>query len=75
MLHFAVFLVVFCLLHSFPVFYTCLRVTRIDITVAMFGHDSREAWIGFYISIQSIHLRIGRRILEMPSLVGNYHIS
>lgn len=45
MLYFAAFLVVLCLLRSFPVFYTCLHVTLIDITVAEFGHASKETQI------------------------------
>lgn len=48
-----VFLVVLCLLPSpTSIFYACFRVTLIDVTVAKFGHPSREAWICSYFSIQ-----------------------
>lgn len=52
MLYFAAFLVVSCLLHSFPVFCTCLCVTLSDIAVAEFGHASKEARFCSYFSIQ-----------------------
>lgn len=46
------FLVVLCLLHSFPIFYACFHMTLIDITVAEFGHTAREAQICSSFCIQ-----------------------